>query len=77
MEKYLSIGELAEYIKLSKSTIYKKVMNSSIPVIKATGSLLFNREAIDKWLEGHSYDTKSEITNNISEFLKPQRKERQ
>ena len=70
MEKYLSIGELAEYIKLSKSTLYKKVMTSSIPFIKVTGSLLFNREAIDDWLQEHSHETKNEVANNFFDILK-------
>ena len=74
---YMSIDELKNYLKMSKSTIYKKTMDRQIPFIKAGKKLLFKQEAIDLWLEGHSYDTKSEITNNISEFLKPQRKERQ
>ena len=73
---YMSIDELKNYLKMSKSTIYKKTMDRQIPFIKAGKKLLFKQEAIDLWLEGHSYDTKSEITNNISEFLKPQRKQR-
>ena len=72
----MSIDELKNYLKMSKSTIYKKTMDRQIPFIKAGKKLLFKQEAIDLWLEGHSYDTKSEITNNISEFLKPQRKQR-
>lgn len=74
---YLNVKQLAEYIKLSESTIYKGVMRNRIPFIKANGKLLFRQETIDQWLDKHSHATVAELTNNISEFLKPQRKERQ
>ncbi len=74
---YFAVDELSDYLKMSKSTIYKKTMDRQIPFIKTGKKLLFKQEAIDLWLEGHSYDTKAELTNNITEFLKPQRKERQ
>jgi excisionase family DNA binding protein len=70
--EYLNISELSEYIKISKSTIYKMTSQRRIPFIKSRGSkkLLFKREAIDDWLAGHYCPTKKELDNNISKILK-------
>jgi len=70
MNNYLNVDELASYLRLSKSTIYKKVMNREIPFIKATGSLLFSRTSIDNWLESYSQPTVATEENHIHEFLK-------
>ena len=70
MSKYLKINELSAYIKLSKSSIYKKVMKREIPFIKATGSLLFNQEEIDLWLNQHSRTT-ADSNQFLSNILKP------
>ena len=67
---YMTVDQLSAYIKLSKSTIYKKVMNREIPFIKATGSLLFSRTSIDNWLESYSQPTVATEENHIHEFLK-------
>jgi excisionase family DNA binding protein len=70
---YLNVNELCTYIKLSKSSIYKKVMKREIPFIKATGSLLFNQEDIDLWLNQHARTTagSEQLFTNI---LKPIKK---
>lgn len=65
---YLKINELSAYIKLSKSSIYKKVMKREIPFIKATGSLLFNQDEIDLWLNQHARktaDSEHYLVNNL------------
>lgn len=64
--KYLKVDELSTYIKLSKSSIYKKVMKREIPFIKVTGVLLFNTDEIDLWLKNHSYDGPGSETSIIN-----------
>lgn len=66
---YLKVDELSTYIKLSKSSIYKKVMKREIPFIKVTGVLLFNTDEIDLWLKNHAYDGSGSETS-ISNILK-------
>lgn len=66
----LDIEQLSDYIKLSKSTIYKGTMSYRIPHIKAGKKLLFNKEVIDTWLEAQSVPTKEEVGNSISKLLK-------
>jgi len=65
----LDINDLSQYIKLSKSSIYKLTMDNKIPFIK-TGKLLFKKEAIDQWLEQYSQPTKQELKNNCANILK-------
>jgi len=49
---WLSVTELAQYIKSSESTIRRLVSVNSIPFkrIGANGKIVFNRRQIDLWL---------------------------
>ena len=48
--KYLTVRMLGEYIHLSKSTIYKRVSENTIPHIKLGTRTLFEIEQIDQWV---------------------------
>lgn len=48
--KFLTMQMLPGYIHLSKSTIYKKVSNNTIPHTKLGSRTLFEREKIDQWV---------------------------
>lgn len=52
-KRYLNPDELAEYLRLSKKTVYRLVDQRLIPFIKPGGvdSLRFDIKAIDKWME--------------------------
>jgi DNA binding domain, excisionase family len=47
----LTIEELAAYLKISKSTLYKLVREGRIPSQKIGRHWRFRKEAIDRWLE--------------------------
>ncbi len=47
----LTIEELAEYLKVSKSTLYKLVQEGRIPGQKVGKHWRFRKDAIDRWLE--------------------------
>ena len=49
-KKFLDMDELAEYIHLSKATIYKRVYNKTIPYVKLGSRTVFVREQIDTWV---------------------------
>ena len=66
---FLNINDLSEYIKLSKSSIYKLTMDNKIPFIKK-GKLLFKKEAIDQWLEQYVQPTAHELKKNSANILK-------
>ncbi len=70
MKFYLNVDELAEYIKLSKSTIYKGTMSHRIPHIKAGKKLLFNQDAIDQWLQQFNQPTIEEVEAGVYSILK-------
>ena len=46
----LTIDELAVYLKISKSTLYKLVREKKIPSQKIGRHWRFLKEIIDKWL---------------------------
>jgi len=47
----LTIAELAAYVKISKSTLYKLVREGKIPSQKIGRHWRFRKVAIDRWLE--------------------------
>ena len=46
----LTIDELAEYLKISKSTLYKLAQAGSIPSQKVGKHWRFHKDAVDQWL---------------------------
>jgi len=47
----LTIEELASYLKIPKSTLYKLVREGSVPCQKVGKHWRFHRDAIDDWLK--------------------------
>jgi excisionase family DNA binding protein len=50
-DKVFTIVELAGYLKIPKSTLYKLVRSGSIPCLKVGKHWRFHRDAIDLWLK--------------------------
>lgn len=50
MAKLLTLPEVAEYLRLSKHTLYKMVESGRIPALKAGSQWRFNRDEIDAWM---------------------------
>ena len=46
----LTIDELAVYLKIPKSTLYKLVREGAVPCQKVGKHWRFHKEAIDEWL---------------------------
>lgn len=57
MEKLLTIEELAEYLKISKHTLYKMVEKGKLPALKIANQWGFKKRKIEEWLEerGNEY----------------------
>ena len=49
----LTIEELAEYLKISKSTLYKLAQNGALPGIKVGRHWRFHKDGVDEWLKSH------------------------
>ena len=47
----LTIDELAEYLKISRSTLYKLAQEGRVPCRKVGRHWRFRKQAIDRWLE--------------------------
>lgn len=47
----MTIDELAEYLKLSNSTLYKLAQEGKVPGQKVGKHWRFHRDAIDDWLK--------------------------
>ncbi len=50
MNDILSLNELAEYLRVSKSTLYQLSEGGKIPSFKVGKQLRFRKNAIDKWI---------------------------
>jgi excisionase family DNA binding protein len=48
--KVMKIAELAEYLRVHPSTIYKLLRGNEIPGFKIGSDWRFNKESIDAWL---------------------------
>jgi excisionase family DNA binding protein len=46
----LTIEDLAEYLKISKSTLYKLAQEGAVPGQKVGRHWRFHRDAVDQWL---------------------------
>ena len=49
-KRFLNVKDLCDYINVSESYVYKKVMKNSIPHIKLGTRTLFERNEIDNWV---------------------------
>jgi len=67
-KEYLNIGEAAEFMRMSKSTIYKLSARRELPITKiGNGRVIISKKALLKYLEdrqvggerGHSVDGKA------------------
>ena len=47
--KVITIGELSEYLRVHRSTLYRLLKKGELPGFKIGSDWRFNVEAIDKW----------------------------
>lgn len=51
-DEILTVKELAAYLKLAESTVYKLAQDGEIPGRKIGGNWRFSRDQINKWMAG-------------------------
>ncbi len=51
MEKVLTLDEVAAYLKVHPSTVYRLLKRRSIPAFKVGSDWRFNQESIDQWIK--------------------------
>lgn len=58
-EKFMTLDELCQYIKLAKPTVYVLLSKGLIPAAKVGRIWRFNKDSIDKWMaEKEKYYTR-------------------
>lgn len=50
----MTIEDLADYLKVTRRTIYEWVKHDKIPAIKLVGQWRFKKDKIDAWLDNKS-----------------------
>jgi excisionase family DNA binding protein len=50
VDKWLTLDELAEYLKLGRTTLYRMAQEGDIPASKVGSQWRFDREEIDDWV---------------------------
>jgi excisionase family DNA binding protein len=48
--RIMTIAEVAEYLQVHRSTIYRLVHKGQIPAFKIGSDYRFDRDAIEKWM---------------------------
>lgn len=54
-QQVMTIDELAAYLKVAKSTLYKLAQEGKVPGQKVGKHWRFSREAIDRWLQAREF----------------------
>ena len=53
-QEFLTAKELAALLRVKERKVYELASNNEIPCTRALGKLLFQRDAIDRWLNESS-----------------------
>lgn len=48
--QFMTVKQVADYLRMKPLAIYRKVKKREIPFLKAGRSIRFKREDIDRWL---------------------------
>jgi excisionase family DNA binding protein len=61
MAELMTVGELADYLRVTKKTIYRLLEQGNIPAAKVGQQWRFDRALVDDWLQRNSVGTKANI----------------
>lgn len=50
-DKWLTIDELSEYLKMGRTKLYRMTQDGEIPASKVGNQWRFDREEIDEWMK--------------------------
>lgn len=53
VDKWLTLEQVAEYLQISTSSIYKMAQVGRIPACKVGRQWRFKRQQIDRWVQGN------------------------
>lgn len=69
LKEVLTLNEAADFLCQSKSSLYKKTMNWTIPHYKVGKKLYFKRTDLIEWIEKHRVKTREDIEREASAYL--------
>lgn len=64
----MTVPEVAEYLRVSKSKVYELAQREKIPCRKVGGSWRFLRSQLDEWLTGTVHVPGDEVYEDINEI---------
>lgn len=70
-EEVIPLNEAAEFLKISKSCLYKKTSQKQIPYYKPLGCkrIYFRKAELEEWLLSNKVKTVAELENNTENYL--------
>lgn len=71
LKRYLDVGELAEYLGVSKWLIYKLIESRDIPFVPFGRLIRFDRLAIDRWVEKRTVQAAASRRARHRPFMEP------
>ena len=68
-KEVLTSDEVADYMGISKSYLYKLTMRKEIPHYKPMGKVCyFNRKEVEQWLQANRVATSTEIEQRAQDY---------
>jgi excisionase family DNA binding protein len=70
-EEVIPLNEAAEFLKVSKSCLYKKTSQKQIPYYKPPGckQIYFRKSELEEWLLSNKVKTVVELEKNTENYL--------
>ncbi len=70
-EEIQSLKEAAEFLKVSKSCLYKKTSQKQVPYYKPPGckQIYFRKSELEEWLLSNKVKTVAELETNTDNYL--------
>ena len=61
MAEFMTVAEMADYLRVTEKTVYRLLKRGSIPATKVGHQWRFKKASIDEWLHKNSLGTKGNI----------------
>ncbi len=69
-KNFLTTGQACEYLKISKSSLYKMTSKKKIPFTKPNGGkMYFLKEDLDNWMLSNKSKSTEELENEMFNYL--------
>ena len=70
-EEVIPLNEAAEFLKVSKSCLYKKTSQKQIPYYKPPGckKIYFRKTELEEWLLSNKIKTIADLEDNTENYL--------